>query len=280
MRLSWLRKQCNELKTKPKTPLSLTAAAQFHARKSNNSRKGKKQQDNVYPSIGMCRAFRGIQFRYQLTSYKETPPGISYHTPRRFESPEPLSLRHMFEEQNITYSTGFVAFAPTPHPQEVLTDGCVAGLPLKEANGNKEITHTYEENAQTMEASAQDLHARKVAGDRVSSPFDAASFRTGSLSDSSSLYCDLQEKEGIPVKDDVPFTDSRYKSAPNMDNSANSQPVLEKSPRLFNVNSSAIGSFRVDDDAKTIYSISTTVNPGYTRKYITELCTDIYSKLC
>jgi hypothetical protein len=185
----------------------------------------------------------------------------------------------MFEEQNITYPTGFVAFAPTPHPQEVLTDGCVAGLPLKEANENKEITYTYEENAQTTEASAQDPHARKAAGDRVSSPFDAPSFRTGSLSDSSSLYCDLQEKEGIPVKDDVPFTDSGYKSAPNMDNSPNSQPVLEKSPRLFNVDSSAIGSFRVDDDAKTTFSIGTTVDPGYARKYITELCNDIYSKL-
>jgi hypothetical protein len=271
-------------KAKKRAKESAKDTAFFHSgraiprEKIEQIQKRKTQQDDVSPPIGVCRAFGGIQFRYQLTSYKETPPGISYHTPH-FESLEPVSPQQVFEEQNITNPTGITAPAPTPHFQEVLTDGYVAGLPLKEANRNKEVTHTYEENEQTTEASAQDTHTRKVASDRVFSPFNAPTFRTGSLSDSSSLYYDLQETEEILVKGNVPFTDSGYKSAPNLDNSPNSQPILETSPRPFIVDSSAIGGSRGDDDTKTIYSIGTTVDPGYARKYIIELCNDIYSKL-
>jgi hypothetical protein len=150
--------------------------------------KRKTQQDGVSPTVGVCRAFGGIQFQYQLTSYKETPLGILYCSTPRFEFLQPLPLQHVSEEQNATYPTGL-------------------------------------------------------------------------------------------VKGDVPLTDSGYKSAPNLDNSPNSQPILEKSPRPFIVDSSAIGGSRGDDDAKTIYSIGTTVDPGYARKYIIELCNDMYSKL-
>lgn len=100
-----------------------------------------------------------------------------------------------------------------------------------------------------------------------------------SSSDDPSLGDDLQEKDGILVKGEVPFTDSGYKSAPNLDHFPNSQPVLVKSPRQFNADSSAAEGSRGDDDAKTIYSIGSTVDPGYTRKYIIELCNDIYAKL-
>ena len=271
-------------KAKKRAQESAKDTAFFHysraipRKKIEQIQKRKTQQDDVSPPIGVCCAFGGIQFRYQLTSYKETPPGISYHTPR-FESPEPLSLQHVSEEQNITNPTGLVAFAPPRHSLEVLTGGSLAGLLLKEPNRNKEDTLTYEENEQTTEASAQDTHTRKVASDRVFSPFNAPTFRMDSLSDSSSLYYDLKETEEILVKGNVPFTDSGYKSAPNLDNSPNSQPILEKSPRPFIVDSSAIGGSRGDDDAKTIYSIGTTVDPGYARKYIIELCNDMYSKL-
>ena len=239
--------------------------------------KMKTKQDDVHPKIGMCRAFEGNKFRYQLTSYKETPSGILYQTPR-FESPEPLSLQHVSEEQINRYPRS-AASAPSPDSQVVLTDGYVAGLPLKEANRNKKVTHTYEENEQTTEASAQDIHARKVASNRAFGPFDAPTFRTGSSSERSSLYYDLQETEGILVEGDVPFTDSGYKSAPNLDNCPNSQPILDKSPRRFIVDSSATGGSQGDDDAKTTYSIDTAVDPDYARKCIIELCNDIYSKL-
>jgi hypothetical protein len=180
-------------KAKKRAQESAKDTAFFHSgraiprEKIEQIQKRKTQQDDVSPPIGVCRAFGGIQFRYQLTSYKETPPGISYHTPR-FESPEPLPLQHVSEEQNDTYPTGL-------------------------------------------------------------------------------------------VKGDVPLTDSGYKSAPNLDNYPNSQTILEKSPRPFIVDSSAIGGSRGDDDAKTIYSIGTTVDPGHARKYIIELCNDMYSKL-
>jgi hypothetical protein len=182
------------------------------------------------------------------------------------------------EEQNGTYPR-LVAFAPTPHSQEVLTDDYIAGLPLKEANRNKEVAHTYEENEQATEASAQDIHTRKVASNRVFSPFDAPTFRTGSSSERSSLYYDLQETEGILVEGDVPFTASGYKSAPNLDNSPNSQPILGKPPPPFVIDSSATGGSQGDDDAKKTYSINTAVDPVYARKCIVELCNDIYSKL-
>jgi hypothetical protein len=250
-------------KAKKRAQESVKDTAFFHCgraiprEKIEQLQKRKTQQGDVSPAIGMRRAFGRIQFRYQLTSYKETPPGISYHTPR-CDSPELLSLQHVSEEQKITYPTGLVALAPAPHPQDVFT---------------------YEENEQTTEASAQDTHARKVASNRAFGLFDAPTFRTGSLSDSSSLYYDLQETAGILVKGDVNFTDSGYKSAPNLDNSPISQPLLEKSPRPFIIDSSATGGSRGDGDAKTTYSIGTTVDPGYARKYIIELCNDIYSKL-
>ncbi|PMD33003.1 hypothetical protein L207DRAFT_639742 [Hyaloscypha variabilis F] len=210
------------------------------------------------------------------------PPRISFHTPPRFESPEPLSSSHMFEKQNITHPTGLVACSPTRQPQEILTDDYVVGLLLKEANGNEEVTHTYEENMQVTEVSTQDTHAREAAchhGFSPPCPGSPAVSPSPSLSENRSLSDDLPENQGILVKGNVPFTESGYKSAPNLENSPSSLPILEKSPSSFSVDLSAAEGSRCDNDAKTTYSIGTTVNPGYARKYIIELCDDIYSKL-
>ncbi|KAN0089561.1 hypothetical protein V8E51_019821, partial [Hyaloscypha variabilis] len=180
--------------------------------------------------------------KYDDYSTIEKPPRISFHTPPRFESPEPLSSSNMFEEG----------------------------------------THTYEENMQVTEASTQDPHAKEAAGYHGFSPpcrRSPAVSPSPSLSENRSLNDDLPENQGILMKGDVPFTESGYKSAPNLEYSPSSLPILEKSPSSFSVDPSATEGSRRDDDAKTTYSIGTTVDPGYARKYIIELCDDIYSKL-
>ncbi|KAH8769339.1 hypothetical protein BGZ57DRAFT_856298 [Hyaloscypha finlandica] len=190
----------------------------------------------------------------------KTPEGIMYGAP----SAEPLP--QMFDEQSITYSTGFVAFAPTPDAKDK----------------NRGRTLRNEESVQIAATSAQDTSQRAVYNhddDRIFSPFTSTSSPSPSLSEDRSLSDVLQEREGILVKGDVPFTDSGYKSAPNPDRHQNSQHILEKSPRPFNVKSCAAEGSRSDEDAKTIYSIGTTVDSGYARKYIIELSSDIFGKL-
>ena len=88
-----------------------------------------------------------------------------------------------------------------------------------------------------------------------------------------------QQHERLTMKDDVPFTDSGYKSAPHLEHSLNIQPVLEESPCLLNASSSSARGDEDDYDAKTLYSLGSTVNPGHARSYIWELSKDIYNKL-
>ncbi len=89
-----------------------------------------------------------------------------------------------------------------------------------------------------------------------------------------------EEQSRMEVKDDdVPFTDSGYKSAPNLEHCPIAQPDLEKSPHPLNVNSSLAREDGDDNDAKTLYSMGTTVNSGHAQTYIIELSKDIYSKL-
>jgi hypothetical protein len=84
----------------------------------------------------------------------------------------------------------------------------------------------------------------------------------------------------IGMKEDVPFTDSGYRSMPNPDTSPNGQPDLDKTQHsLSTTDSSLPKSSRDDNDAKTIYSLETTVDLSYARKLIFELCKDIYYKL-
>jgi hypothetical protein len=130
--------------------------------------------------------------------------------------------------------------------------------------------------AQIATVSAQGPPQRELDGDdvdRIFKPLTSNVCPSPSSSDDPSFGDDLQEK------DEVPFTDSGYKSAPNLDHSPNSQPVLVKSPRPFDVDCSASEGSRGYGDTKTTYSISSTVDPGYARKYIIELCNDIYSNL-
>jgi hypothetical protein len=89
---------------------------------------------------------------------------------------------------------------------------------------------------------------------------------------------DLEEQEGMDVYPE-PFTDSGYKSAPNLENCPNVQSGPEKSPHPINIDSSLPADDGDNNDAKTSYSIGTTVNPGNASSYIVELCKDIYSKL-
>jgi hypothetical protein len=91
---------------------------------------------------------------------------------------------------------------------------------------------------------------------------------------------DLGEQQGIDVKGDMPFTDSGYKSAPNVEHPLNVQPALERSPHQLNVDSSSARGDGSDYDVKTLYSIGTTVNPAHAQNYIIELSKDIYSRLC
>jgi hypothetical protein len=91
---------------------------------------------------------------------------------------------------------------------------------------------------------------------------------------------DLGEQQGIDVKGDMPFTDSGYKSAPNVEHPLNVQPALERSPHHLNVDSSSARGDGSDYDVKTLYSIGTTVNPAHAQNYIIELSKDIYSRLC
>jgi hypothetical protein len=88
-----------------------------------------------------------------------------------------------------------------------------------------------------------------------------------------------QQYGGLAMKDDMPFTDSGYNSAPHLEHSLNVQPVLEGSPCPLIVCSSSPRGDGGDYDAKTLYSIGTTVNPGHARNYIIELAKDIYNKL-
>jgi hypothetical protein len=83
----------------------------------------------------------------------------------------------------------------------------------------------------------------------------------------------------IPMTDDMPFTDSGYKSAPHLEHSMDVEPVLEKSTCPLSGHSPPQRGDRSDYDAKTLYSIGSTVNPGHARNYVTELSKDIYSKL-
>ncbi|KAH6696440.1 hypothetical protein BKA61DRAFT_252267, partial [Leptodontidium sp. MPI-SDFR-AT-0119] len=178
-------------------------------------------------------------------SRADTPSGILYCTPRAFE------------EQSITSPTPFGA---TPDLQDESR-----GLPPR-----------YEEMAQIATVSA---HVDGDDVDRVLKPSTSNVCPSPSSGEDPSLGDDLQERDGILVKSEVPFTDSGYKSAPNLDHSPNFQPVLVKSPGPFNTDASAAEGSRGDDYAKTIYSIGSTVDPGYARKYIIELCNHIYSKL-
>jgi len=167
----------------------------------------------------------------------------------------------MFEEQSFTRSIGSAGFAPT-------TD-----LP--------ELLPRYGEAVRMAIASAQEHPQIEVDGDdsnRIFSPFTSNFSSSPPLNEDRSLIDDLQEKKGI-LKSDAPFTDSGYRSAPNLDHFPYPQLMLEKSPRQSDVDSSAIEGSRADEDARTTYSIGTTVDPGYARKYIIELCNDIHSKL-
>jgi hypothetical protein len=101
---------------------------------------------------------------------------------------------------------------------------------------------------------------------------------TWSLS-ADSLHENVKDQQGGDVKDDVPFTDSGYKSALNLEHSLNVQPDLEKSPDPPDVDSSSARADGDDNDAKTLYSLGTTVNPGHARNYIMELAKDIHSNL-
>ncbi|PQE04303.1 Pfs domain protein [Rutstroemia sp. NJR-2017a BBW] len=105
----------------------------------------------------------------------------------------------------------------------------------------------------------------------------------GPVLQQSALVSERDHKEqqyvGIAMKDDVPFTDSGYNSAPHLEHSLNVQPVLEESPCPLIVCSSSARSDGGDYDAKTLYSIGTTVNPGHSRNYIIELAKDFYNKL-
>jgi hypothetical protein len=89
---------------------------------------------------------------------------------------------------------------------------------------------------------------------------------------------DLEEQEGMDTYP-APFTDSGYKSAPNLENCPNVKSGREKSPNPINTDSSPPAGDGDNNDAKTSYSIGTTVNPRHASSYIVELCKDIYNKL-
>jgi hypothetical protein len=90
----------------------------------------------------------------------------------------------------------------------------------------------------------------------------------------------MEQQIGVmPMTDDVPFTDSGYRSAPHLEHSMNVEPVLEKSKCLLSGHSPPQGGDRGDCDARTLYSIGSTVNPGHARNYVIELSKDIYSEL-
>lgn len=91
---------------------------------------------------------------------------------------------------------------------------------------------------------------------------------------------DLGEQQGIDAKGDMPFTDSGYKSAPNVEHPLNVQLAPERSPHQLNIDSSSTGGDGSDYDMKTLYSIGTTVNLAHAQNYIIELSKDIYSRLC
>jgi hypothetical protein len=88
----------------------------------------------------------------------------------------------------------------------------------------------------------------------------------------------LEEQEGMDTYP-APFTDSGYKSAPNLENCPNVKSGREKSPNPINTDSSPPAGDGDNNDAKTSYSIGTTVNPRHASSYIVELCKDIYNKL-
>ncbi|KAH7370147.1 hypothetical protein BKA65DRAFT_561633 [Rhexocercosporidium sp. MPI-PUGE-AT-0058] len=194
-----------------------------------------------------------------ISPIPDTPPHIWFRTP----SPEPLPGPQTFEEQSTAYKIGFSPFALFPHLRE--------------------LTPRYNEMAQVATVSAQDPSQREFNGDddvdRVFKPLTPKMCPSPSSRVEPNLGDDLQETVGILMKDEVPFTDSAYKSAPNFYHSPTSQPALVKSPSSLNTDSSAAEGSRGDSDKKTIYSIGSTVDPGSARKYIIELCNDIYIKL-
>lgn len=94
---------------------------------------------------------------------------------------------------------------------------------------------------------------------------------------------ELEQKEqqigAILMKDDVPFTDSGYKSIPHPEHSMNVLPVLEKLTFPPSDPSRPQTNDRGNYDTKTLYSIGSTVNQGHAQNYVMELSRDIYSKL-
>lgn len=74
----------------------------------------------------------------------------------------------------------------------------------------------------------------------------------------------------------APFTDSGYKSAPNLEH----YPCLQLDSRQLPPMSNSLAICdEYADEAKTLYSLESTVNPCATRKYIADLSTDMFGKL-
>jgi hypothetical protein len=89
---------------------------------------------------------------------------------------------------------------------------------------------------------------------------------------------DPQLPRAIDMKEDVPFTDSGYRSMPNPDASSNGRAHLSKTQHPLSTDSSLPKSSQNDIGVKTTYSLETTADQSYTRKFIFELCKDIYYK--
>ncbi|KAI0386973.1 hypothetical protein F5Y04DRAFT_242709 [Hypomontagnella monticulosa] len=78
-------------------------------------------------------------------------------------------------------------------------------------------------------------------------------------------------------KDDVPFTDSGYASAPNR----NRQPASNKidRPTATNTENCTDSSSRDQDDSRTRYSEATTTRPEIVQKSVHDVCSNIYNRL-
>jgi hypothetical protein len=77
----------------------------------------------------------------------------------------------------------------------------------------------------------------------------------------------------------APFTDSGYASLPNLNHPSHVPATLEKLKSPANTEPSTTINDIDREDAKTSYSAATTVGPAHAQIYISELCSDVYSKL-